>query len=581
MRQNKRKALVLAVMGLFGSGLACAVEVPPNAGLIGTTVQKPEALPKVTKPRLQIDESTVRSKVPAGAESGDRVTLKGVVFEGVADLGSANDPKLLEIVQAYLGKTISFSELMQLTDQVTTYYRQQGYILAQAVLQPKALKDGVLTVTIIPGRYDKAAVSIKGNADRGITERLVTGATPTGDIVEKEQLERLSLLLNEVPGMSASVTMKPGSQAGTSALDVQVEEGKRFGGYIGADNEGLTTTGRARVMAGAYANNILGSGDQLRVDLMDAVENSGVFTGSVDYSLLAGNYGTRVGINASHLTYQYLLSGSSYMGYSTNGSLYVNHPWVRTASARIDARLEGGIQSLTDFYPDIMFGGGTGRKDIPFVTGSLLGSVALVPGGVTGFRTSVMGGDLQYKNDIARFISSADVVDTVGGFTRWSYQLNHDQLLTDRWSVYGNVYGQYSDKNLDSSQKMLLGGPVGVRAYDTGTGSVTNGTVATLELRSKWFLPESSWAGSGHQLTVAGFYDQGWGQQFAQNSTPYTAMLSRANNVDLAGAGIYAKVGRVNDYNVVLTWAQRTGAKDPVSGSNATNQFWVTATKAF
>ncbi|EAS0616184.1 hypothetical protein E8Q24_28510 [Salmonella enterica] len=50
-------------------------------------------------------------------------------------------------------------------------------------------------------------------------------------------------------------------------------------------------TGRSRVMAGGYANGLLGYGDQLRVDLLDAYEKSDLFNGSLNYSLLAGGHG--------------------------------------------------------------------------------------------------------------------------------------------------------------------------------------------------------------------------------------------------------------------------------------------------
>ncbi|EBV8523523.1 ShlB/FhaC/HecB family hemolysin secretion/activation protein, partial [Salmonella enterica subsp. enterica serovar Larochelle] len=106
---------------------------------------------------------------------------------------------------------------------------------------------------------------------------------------------------------------------------------------------GDPTTGRSRVMAGGYANNLLGQGDQLRVDLLDAWERSDLFNGSADYSLLAGGaYGTRVGANYSHLNYRYSLNRLGFKGYSDNWGLYVTQPWIRTSRARVDVRLDGG-----------------------------------------------------------------------------------------------------------------------------------------------------------------------------------------------------------------------------------------------
>ncbi|HAG1966988.1 TPA: ShlB/FhaC/HecB family hemolysin secretion/activation protein, partial [Salmonella enterica] len=161
--------------------------------------------------------------------------------------------------------------------------------------------------------------------------RMVSSLAPAGSVVTKAGLERMALVLSEVPGVNAQVALKSGSLRGTSAPDITLTPGKRFGGYVGLDNQGDPTTGRSRVMAGMYANELLGYGDQLRVDLLDAYEKSNLFNGSIDYSLLAGGYGTRVGANYSHLNYHYNFLQQGFNGYSDNWSLYVNHPWIRTA----------------------------------------------------------------------------------------------------------------------------------------------------------------------------------------------------------------------------------------------------------
>lgn len=57
------------------------------------------------------------------------------------------------------------------------------------------------------------------------------------------------------------------------------------------------------------------------------------------------------------------------------------------------------------------------------------------------------------------------------------------QRLTDRISLYGQVQGQWSDGNLDSSEKISLGGAYGVRAYPEGEAQGDQGYVANVELR--------------------------------------------------------------------------------------------------
>ncbi|ECC3884694.1 ShlB/FhaC/HecB family hemolysin secretion/activation protein, partial [Salmonella enterica subsp. diarizonae] len=118
------------------------------------------------------------------------------------------------------------------------------------------------------------------------------------------------------------------------------------------------------------------------------------------------------------------------------------------------------------------------------------------------------------------------------------------------FSAYAGVNGQLADGNLDPSQKFLMGGPSAVRAYDIGDGSVDQGVVGTAEIRSRWSVPVQRWLGNDPQLTVAAFYDQGWGEQYRNNtvSGENGLRLANVNNLNLAGAGLYATVADAGNY---------------------------------
>ena len=50
-------------------------------------------------------------------------------------------------------------------------------------------------------------------------------------------------------------------------------------------------------------------------------------------------------------------------------------------------------------------------------------------------------------------------------------------------SLYGGISGQLASGNLDASEKMVLGGMDGVRAYPQGEGFGDEGLLATVEAR--------------------------------------------------------------------------------------------------
>ncbi|HAO0324718.1 TPA: ShlB/FhaC/HecB family hemolysin secretion/activation protein [Escherichia coli] len=562
----------------------------PGAGALGNQLRQGVDItpPAPVSAPLVLPEAGQMKQKPAGDNRGT-VVINRVVFTGVPVGVKGTDESVLQKqVAGYLGRPLTFAGLSEMTHIVTELYRQKGLLVARAILPPQTIREGVLTIEIIPGRYDKAQVINASALRLSVVERMAGTTTPQGEVITRKQLERVALLLNEIPGVSASVALKKGQENGTSALDISVEPGQRVGGYVGLDNQGNTTTGRSRAMAGLYVNELLGFGDQLRMDLLDTWENSDLFNGALDYSALVGGAGTRIGASWSHLNYHYNLNGLGFDGYSDNWGVYVTLPWIRVARARVDIRLDAGQQFLTDTWPQsfaniLSSGERKGRKQVDSGSLSVMGSVAAVPGGITAFNLRGTTGNMDYRNLAAtRFSGGADN-DVTGQFSRFNWLLNHDQQVWGPFSVYAGLNGQAASRNLDSSQKFLMGGPGAVRAYDVGDGSVDTGSVMTAEVRSDWRIPVMRWLGHDPKLTLATFYDYGHGQQFKDNvnSRNGSRLTDTDNSFSLAGAGLYATIADANNYALTATWAHRTGDVDPVSGNSDHDRFWVTAVKTF
>ncbi|EKC2495861.1 ShlB/FhaC/HecB family hemolysin secretion/activation protein [Salmonella enterica] len=583
-RKWVRKLTPLALLVATSVAHAAA----PGAGALGNQLRQEKMSapqPPVSAPLVLPEEGAGRKALSSG--SNTTVVVKRVVFTGLpGGLHGLSETVMQGLVSGDLNRPLTFAGLEVMTQKVTDLYRQSGLLVARAILPPQTVKDGVLTIEIIPGRYDSAQITNTSGLRDPVAQRMVRATTPEDDILTRSALEREALLLSEVPGINAQVSMKAGSRQGTTTPEITLTPGQRVGGYIGLDNQGDPTTGRSRVMAGGYANNLLGLGDQLRMDILDAFEKSDLFSGSLDYSLLAGGaYGTRVGANYSHLNYRYNLNKLGFKGYSDNWGLYVTQPWIRTSRARVDVRLDGGQQFLTDNYPEVFAtesGSSRGRKTVSLGTLSVTGSVADLPGGLTGFGVSGAAGNVDLRSDISRSFSQQ--AGSGGQFARLNWQLNHDQQVWGPFSVYAGIKGQLADGNLDASQKFLMGGPSAVRAYDIGDGSVDQGVVGTAEVRSRWGIPVQGWPGNDPQLTVATFYDQGRGRQYRNNRGADGRPLASGNNhnsLNLAGAGLYATVADAGSYALTLTWAHRTGNADPNAVHSDHDRFWVSAVKTF
>ena len=123
-----------------------------------------------------------------------------------------------------------------------------------------------------------------------------------------------------------------------------------------------------------------------------------------------------------------------------------------------------------------------------------------------------------------------------------------------------------SARNLDSSEKFLLGGPSGVRAYPVGEASGDNGWVGTAELRRELRM------GNGLAAQLIAFADYG---RVEQHERPWTGALA-AQSVGIRLAG--------ERWALRASWAHavghnpgRTAAGRDADGRDDRQRFWLQA----
>ncbi len=71
-------------------------------------------------------------------------------------------------------------------------------------------------------------------------------------------------------------------------------------------------------------------------------------------------------------------------------------------------------------------------------------------------------------DDGAAELADASTARTEGSFSKWNVNLARMQKFNAADGLYLSFAGQWTSDNLDSSQKMIAGGPYTVRAYDLG-----------------------------------------------------------------------------------------------------------------
>jgi hemolysin activation/secretion protein len=224
--------------------------------------------------------------------------------------------------------------------------------------------------------------------------------------------------------------------------------------------------------------------------------------------------------------------------------------------------------------------GPTSKYNVDVLTVGLNGnSFDMLGGGGANFASlSLVGGSVDLSGS-ANQANDAASAQTEGHYTKLKLSVSRNQSVTDQISIYGQLAMQRANRNLDSSEKLTLGGASGVRAYPSGEAIGDDGQ--TLSLEARFRLQQG--------FSITGFYD--WGRITAinhDNTAPSGATLATLNAYSLSGYGLSASWVSPIGLQLKGSWVHRLGSNpNPTpngldqDGSQRINRFWLTASLPF
>ena len=586
---RSRIIAAIAFLCLLGGSLEIYDPIlPKNAGTVLRAIEDKTSLPvtdwaeavtgqtfaKPQQPRGLVDAAMDKMLEQKEVEQAAKelITLKNIQFTGVTILG---DMELKGIVEPFINTPMTYEQMLEIGMVVEQYYRKNNY-LARAILPPQDLTDGVLTVDVIESVFSKVEVEQElqdlPNTQAHV-EAIIQAQQPTGELLNTQKLDRALALANDIPGMSAQGSLRQGRDAGETELLLKLYQGRTRQAELTADNGGSRSTGVMRLMANLTWFNPNDLADMLNVV---AVHTRGSDYARLAYSIPVGTDGWRMGMNVSAMSYEVVVGEQGMVG-AVGRAITQGLEWVypllraddRSATVTLTAdtkkfqntSAQGLLMSdyaakvmtaqVSGFYRDLNPGGGTGTY-----------SLQLSHGGIN------LDGSLSQQTD-------ATTTQTHGTFNKIRLNGTWQQAITTQTSAFVSYTGQLTDKNLDSSEKMQLGGMNGVRAYPTGEGSGSDAQLIQLELR--------------HQLengiNMATFYD--WGQVWLQHDPSYPGGPQHNLNTY---KGFGASVGYTTEEGVSFkaTWARKIGNNpnptqtgNDQDGTRDRNRYWLQVTVPF
>ena len=568
---------IILIFFIFLASSAGYAQITPDAGRIlnqENDRQKSKEIPK------QIPKSLLeKSKKKEVKSSEEKTLIKSFKFEG--DIKAFKVSDLQNLLLDLNGKSLTFDQMQLAADRIKDFYNAKGFFLAQAIIPKQEVKDGVLIIFINEGKLDSKEPYKINKKDLRISEQRVKAYMDDAlkNNFLKESVERGLLNINDNPGVRAALTLEPGIDPGSTKMILDVNEGSLVQGSVSVDNYGNRYTGDLRATAAVDFNNPSGIGDQIGVLGTKAIEGD-LELKKIFYNFPIGTDGLRAGAFYSVVDFKIgkeLKTNPISTGKAENANLNLKYPIYRssaeslltnfnydkkylyntsTGSVTSDKELDNYTLGFTYQKIDQFFSGGYTQANINFTRGDL--DLSKVPSSLSGDQ-----GNSGYK--------------TNGTFNKQNIQLSRIQQLPEKFTLNFVADAQFASKNLDTSEKMSLGGPTGVRAYPTGEASGDEGYRYSLDLR--YSLGNFPYFGD---ITPLIFYDYGRIKQF-KNKEVSTAPVTN-NEYSLSGYGLGVEAVNSNNFSLKFIAAHTNGGNPGAStqgndsdGRSDSTRYWILA----
>lgn len=562
---NLKSSLILILFFSYilfsNSVLAQTRSAPTDAGSLQQQLEF-ERPKKITLPRDPIAWSG--ANVSPDSDDQTRVQVNEFKFKGNTLI---SNEALNEILHADKNRLLNFKQLQLAVEKVIKGYKDAGWV-AFAYLPEQEISSGHVSIEIV--EVIMGELFINNNSKQHINDYLIRKTfsknQAKGDFLKLNNLDRAILLLTDLPGVQIRGSLGELSLKNNSR-DVILElfDSPSQTSDVSLDNSGGRSTGSERVIANLSFNNLSGHFDSFG---LIAMRSEGINYLRSEVNIPISNNGLRIGAYKSLLNYRVVSPefwNTNSMGVAKVQGINFSYPILRSFTDNLSSNITFERKSFDNKVNGSLE---SNYKSYILSTG-LLGNTSDNWGGINSGNISLFVGQLDLDGSPSK---SRDAIglNTAGVFNKFRYSFNRQQSISTHWSTNLSINGQLANKNLDSSEKFMLGGDTGVRAYPSSEGLGAQGRVINFEMR--WKATSSS--------TLIGFYD--WGKiTMLRDHASDTAL----NTYTLKGIGIGLNSQLDNGGRIKLSWSYRIGNNpNPSSlgrdqdGSLQKNRVWLSAT---
>lgn len=494
-----------------------------------------------------------------------RLMIRQIQLDGVTAI---NPAELQQVVQEFIGQELNLEQALAIPARISSYYQSKNMV-ARATLVGSLERNGVLRVGVIESQVSQSQLDQQLKSVAAAEQPPVLHPLGESAVAKLEVKEGAAVPISP-PILYAPVPAKDRLSEEEETELILKQYAKRSRQYeLIADNYGHEATGANRMGAGMSWHDVLGRGNTLSLQGLKTRGSDFVQAG---YDWATGVDGLKLGARLSEFNYEVVkgLQNALYVsGEAIKQSGFMTYELINSPSEYSSLGLHYDSAKLRNK--------GANEADSAYYDTTVMGiefkgfEREMAPGGAVltyGLRLSQGDVDMMGSPNYAADLAGEN---TGGRFNK--YRLNGTLLqpLGGVSSFFMGLTLQRANKNLPASEKLYLGGPMGVRAYGVGEGMGSDGEMATFELRQRLSA----------KTTLAEFYDVGHIRSW-QNA----GMVQPGGT--LAGVGMSVSHKFDSDITMKATWARRMGETPELhlmprghDGEFERNRFWLSLDARF
>lgn len=461
------------------------------------------------------------AEAPPGAEAVT-IALNGILL----DSATVYPPDVL--AQDYaeqLGKDVPLTELFAIARRIETRYRSDGYVLTRVLVPEQTVSDGRFKLAVIEGFVDEITVQGDPGELKPRIEAMLAKISQRRP-ANIADIDRYLLLVNDLPGVSARGTLRPGGQQGASQLVVDVTI-RDWDAFMTANNRGSRFAGPWSATVAGGVNSQSDMAERNELVLYHTLDHNALGEqafGQYNFSRAVGDEGTRLKLSAAyspgrpHGGLEILKVEST----TWSANAHVTHPLLRSRRANLLLDLGFDVEEsstdalgqrlITDKLRTLRGVGTVDYRDgLKGVSAVSLG----VHHGLDIFGASNMSREIprtRAQGEADFWKLTADISRLQGLFSGENFAVN----------LFVSIGGQYAFSPLLAAEEFRLGGERFGRGYAPAELSGDNGVASSVELQ---FNSTTDFAIFGRYQLYA-FWDFGKVWQLDENVTPTRPSLA-------------------------------------------------------